>query len=138
MALMSIDLFWKEHSLLQRCPFTAGLMRTKGVLRQEVTRLIRDEVISAFIEEMALLFLGRAAQHPEPLVATLARFESALAAGAEGDPTEHRIEWEQDPYYVLGCLVENRAIEPSHSRGRFVTVVCPAIENRFRVESSDR
>ena len=133
-ALRGIDYFWKEYSFLSRCPFTAGLMRRQGVLRDEVTRLIREERLSAFIEEMTRLFLERASRHPDPLVATLARFEHALAATAEGDPAEYRVEWDQDPYYVLGCLLDDQPIDRERTRGAFVTVVSSAIEGRFRVE----
>lgn len=133
-ALIGIERFWKEYSVQSRCPFTAGLLRQRGLLRDEVTCLIREEKLPPFIEEMTRLFLVRAADHPDPLVATLARFEHALLLGAEGDPAEHRIEWSQDPYYVLGCLLDDRPIDTDRSVGRFVTVVSPAIPDRFRVE----
>ena len=137
-ALREIDLFWKEYSLRSRCPFTSELMRRQGVLREEVMQLIRDEKLSAFVEELGRQFLDRASRHPETLVATLARFESALASTADGDCTEYRIEWTQDPYYVLGCLLQDRPIESDQSRGCFVTVVASSVENRFRVEELTR
>lgn len=132
-ALQEIDYFWKEYSIVSRCPFTAGLMRTEGVLREAVTGLIREERVSPFIEEMACQFLERASNNANPLIATVARFERALTATAEGDPAEHRIEWEQDPYYVLSSLLNHQTIDPTASRGHFVTVVSAQFEERFRV-----
>jgi len=133
-ALREIDYFWKEYSFITRCPFTAGLMRQQGILREEVIQLIRQERLSPYIEEMARVFLERATAHADPLIATVARFELALAVTAEGDAGEYRIAWRQDPYYVLGCLVDDRHPDPDRERGRFVTVVSATIAERFRVE----
>lgn len=131
--LQDIDVFWKEHSFLGTCPFTAGLLQTRGQLRDQVHRLIREQSLSPFVEEMSRAFLESMAAQPERLLATVAQFELALSRTALGDLSEYRIAWTEEPYALLGRILGG--IDPVYAAvpPTWETVVSAALPQRFEV-----
>jgi hypothetical protein len=131
--LQDIDIFWKEHSFLGRCPFTAGVLKGRGWLRAEVQTLIREQALSPFMEELARAFLQRETTHPDPLVATLAHFELALSRAAWGEAGEWTLGWTQEPYALLGRLLADELPDYEAGPARWVTVVRADLPQLFEV-----
>lgn len=134
--LRDIDRFWKEHSLRERCPFTAGLLNARGWLHAEVQVLIREQALSPYMEELARAFLEHVATHRDPLAATLARFELALSRASWGEPGEFVVGWTQEPYALLGSLLAGVVPDYADGPAEWVTVVSATLPQGFEVRSA--
>jgi hypothetical protein len=71
--------------------------------------------------------------HPDPLVAGVARFEAALIRAARGDATVSVIHWDRDPAEVVASLVEGRPVADAPT-GAYRTRVSADLPQLFVVE----
>jgi uncharacterized protein len=119
---------WLRFRLDRNCRLTAAILRERGRYGQ-VLEATAQAAASPFIEQLSADFLDAAAACGDPLVTSVASFESALLR-AESD--EATIRWPCDPYVVLGALLQGTPI-PAIAAAPHCTIVSSAIPGLFRV-----
>jgi hypothetical protein len=128
-----IGLWWREFGVEQWCALTSALLKQRGTFSETVARFSVIEGLSRYIEEVGVRFLAAMGDHPDPLVAGVARFEAALIRAARGDATVSVIHWDRDPAEVVASLVEGRPVADAPT-GAYRTRVSADLPQLFVVE----
>lgn len=131
-AIRQISRSWNEFSLDRLCPLTCRLLRQGGELAAALTALAAAEVPSAFVEDLAAVFLGQQVRSPSAVVADVARFETAMLSLGLGLTTSETIEWQHHPDELLGPLVAGRPVADARP-GRYRTVVSFELPTLYRL-----
>lgn len=121
---------WRAFRLDRNCRLTAALLKRRGGYDEVLASIARGPV-SPYIEELSAAFLEAAAACDDAIVATVAKFETALL---QDDDVERAVDWPCDPYAVLGPLLIGDDV-PLVPAVPHRTIVSRAIRGCFRVES---
>ena len=132
-----ISIWWRAVGIETACPFTSVLLKMRELFDAHVREGCRAESSSPFIAEQAAAFLERTAEHEDPLLRSVARFELALIRIGAGSREEHVVEWQQEPYRVLQALLRGEAPRDPGEPGLWRTVVARHLPHGFRVIRCD-
>jgi hypothetical protein len=128
-----IVLWWRAYGVERYCVFTARLLKRQGLFDDAVLSFVQTRTLSPFIEKLGPAFLDHCSSHPDPLVATLARFELALIRVRRGDPAEYVIAWDRNPYPLLDSLLADGGVEADTTPGAYEATVAARLPDLFEV-----
>lgn len=120
----SIVASWRDLLIRQICPLSVSLLVRKGRLESELSAL-SSRPASAWIDELALVFLSRLAADPDPLVAAIAAFECAALAVRQGVVERVTVIWPCDPEELIRRLADGSPLD-GIPIGEFEIVVASA------------
>lgn len=134
--LREIAASWRATSIQRTAPLTTAMLERRGYLGAELIALIRAPDLGPFHRDVRNRLFASAANHHDPLVAAVARFERALIGVAEGTlECAIAIEWPVDPYPVLNALMAGREL-PATGPASHQVLVGPTVAGMFRVMPS--
>jgi len=132
LAIRDIARSWNEFSVARMCPLTCRLLEQRGELAAAIAALTAAEQPSAFVEDLAALFLDQQVRSGVVIVADVARFEVAMLSLCLGRTTSEIVEWHHDPDVVLGSLAASRVVVASPV-GTYRTVVSLDLPGLYRL-----
>lgn len=132
--LREIALWWRRYQIEAQCRYTSRLLKRLGCFEDEAAKYFRASATSPYIEELALDFLQSLANHPDPLIRSVAAFESAclkLRAGILGDC---QIVWDRDPSLTMAALDKSDPIPASEPGIAYVMKIDKGIASPISCE----
>ena len=132
--LQEIVLWWRLYAIEEFCVLTSRLLKRRGEFEPMVMRHIAEHHISPYIEEMSLLFLDTISRESDPLLAAVARFETAMIRTKKGDQGTYSIQWPQEPYGIIADLLGLGSTTPELSSKEYRAIVCHNLPHGFVVE----
>ena len=112
---------WRELMIRRLCPLTVTLLNRSGRLTAELDALA-PTAASAWVDEVAVVFLSRLTSDRDPLVAASATFERAAILTRQGVLDGASVVWPCDPEVLIHRLAAGAPLEGIEA-GRFETVV---------------
>jgi hypothetical protein len=131
-AIREISRSWNAFSLERLCPLTYRLLQQRGELETALIELEAAPLQSAFVEDLGLVFLDQQVRAGAPVVADVARFETAVLAVYLGLSTSEMVEWRHHPDVVIGDLVTGRIVGDV-PLGTYRTVVSLDLPSLYRL-----
>ena len=119
--MRSIIASWRELMVRRLCPLTVTLLKRSERLTAELDA-IAPTASSAWVDEVAVIFLSRLTADRDPLVAAAATFERAAILTRQGALTEALVAWPCDPEVLIQRLASGAPLG-GIELGRFETVV---------------
>jgi hypothetical protein len=95
------------------CIHTVRVMTRLGLLGQAVAEFRTRSEASPFREEVGRQFVAKMSSHADPLVASMAQFETALRKVRDGSPGRYSTEWDRNPNDVFQALEEGADLPAS-------------------------
>jgi hypothetical protein len=135
-SIREISRSWNEFSLDRLCPLTCRLLRQRGELTAALAALAAAELSSAFVEDLAAVFLEQQVRSRSAVVGDVARFETAMLSLGLGLTTSETVEWQHHPDELLGALVAGRPVADLPP-GRYKTVVSFELPMLYRLCDPD-
>ena len=130
--LREIVLWWRTFGVQRGCPLTSRLLNRQARLEEVVSRFVRDNSISPYVEDLAASFVTAVQADEDPLVAAVASFEAALIRAKRGDRGRYVVEWPLEPYAVLAALLSDGPL-PASTGDHSWTVVSAELPRSFEV-----
>lgn len=133
--MKDISAWWRCVTIEKYCVLTSRLLSMTGDFEKQIRAFYQHESISPFVEIASHQFLHYIMhQSTNPLWVSVADFEDKLIKVRKGDELEYSIQWNYEPYSVIGKLVQNQAFsETQLSKGLFETRISNDIEDYFNV-----
>ena len=123
---------WNAFSLERLCPLTCRLLSQRGEFEQAMAQLAGAELSSAFVEDLAVLFLAQQVGTAAPVVADVARFETAVLGLFLGWTTSETVDWCHHPDTVIGPLLAGSTVGEAEA-GSYRTDVSLDLPGLYRV-----
>lgn len=123
---------WRVYDLARACPLTVAALRARGGWQDALTTFQREPA-APFVERLAARFLDTLADHGDPLVASVARFERAYLAVTHGSDECFTVWWDREPTALLAALLSGAPIDESEGTGTYLTRVAQALPAYFEV-----
>lgn len=118
-----IIFWWRRLQVQNYCALTTTLLRSYGVLDDEVLRFSNGQ-FSVFREEVGLEFIDFINVHSSsPLVKSVSSFEKALIRLKTGYTVAETIPWPCEPFSAIQALLDDNFIEAELQPGNYVVEV---------------
>lgn len=124
--LREISVWWRTLAVESYCPWTSRLLNKLGIFAGCVESFYCSQNVSPYVEKAGEQFLTTIGEHPQPLVAALARFELAILKVKRGDTREYCVEWDRNPDTVFASLLSGGDL-PLAEADSYVTHISQAI-----------
>ena len=128
---------WRVYDLERACPLTTAALRARGVW-QEALASFQRQPAAPFVERLAARFLETLADHADPLVASVARFERAYLAITLGSDERFTVWWDREPTAVFATLLTGQPIDEPECTECYVTTLARSFPARFEVSRPSR
>ena len=102
-----VAIWWRKLGLESYCVFTSRLLKRLGLFDELAESFFCRTAVSPFIEKLGADFLAEQSDHPDSLVASMARFELALVRVKQGDAREYQVDWNSNPESVFQALFQD-------------------------------
>ena len=113
---------WRELLLRRACPLTFALLVQRGRLDVALRELAARH-LSSYVEAAACTFLAAFAGDADPLVAAVARFESAVIETRHGSDAEFTIDWPCPPDEAIERLIAGQPVDDLLPAGRYTMTI---------------
>ncbi len=128
--------WWHAWRIERYCPLTSALLKRLDLFEATVAADLRRSGPAHFIEITGSRFLAAMHDHPDPLVAAVARFEDAMLRAKLGDEAEYRVAWPCDPRPVLNALVQGTPLETAPAPGAWTIVVARHLPGMMQIQKA--
>ena len=102
--LREIAIWWRAFQLEAQCYFTARLLKTLGRFDALIRAYFNENATSPYIEELSRDFLVWLQAEEDPLIRSVAQFESAFQEVRAGSDVVFEISWDRHPDEVFLAL----------------------------------
>lgn len=124
---------WRVWVLERTAVLTFTLLKRRGLLEQTLRAFISRHNISPFRETQAPDFLEALSDHPDRLIACVARFELALTRVRQGDAGTYVIPWHLEPHGILHALASDTALPDGVPEGAYEIHVSRDLPGQFQI-----
>jgi hypothetical protein len=101
--------FWRARQVAAFCVFSVALLKRIGRFDQAIERFVAEVAFSPQLEEAGAQFLRFLASDSDPIVAAMARSETALHATRTNLDLELVVEWPCHPIAIFEAILDTGA-----------------------------
>jgi hypothetical protein len=127
--------YWRSSQISRNCVLTTRYLNAKGLLKESILQLYREESLSNFAEEVSFFFLDKMSVANNSVLSSIAGFERANLGVRFRRKVPMVVHWQYEPVRVLHALMKNEYSDECLTPGEFVTEVYTETGKGFEIYS---
>ena len=128
---------WRRLSIESYCQLTSRALQQLGIFEKETDEFLFKRDVSPYAEELGHKFLTRLQSHELDLISSLAKFERALIEVQSGTRERATVNWNYDPYAVLGAVLEGNHLSALQPGVEYVTRIDKTLPRLFEASLAE-